>query len=47
VQQDGHAFALAPGIVTLIGKSGLRDSAVATLTVVPAVRPTSSMRPPS
>ena len=34
VQQDGHAFALAPGIVTLIGKSGLRDSAVATLTVV-------------
>jgi len=34
VQQNGQAFALAPGTVSVIGKSGLRDSAVATLTVV-------------
>jgi hypothetical protein len=34
VQQDGHALALAPGTATLIGKSGPRDSAVATLTVL-------------
>ena len=34
VQQDGQAFALAPGTATVIGKSGLRDSAVATLSVV-------------
>jgi hypothetical protein len=34
VQQDGQAFALSPGTVTVIGKSGQRDSAVATLSVV-------------
>jgi hypothetical protein len=39
VLQDGQAVAVGPGTATLIGKSGLRDSAVATLTVV-ARRPT-------
>lgn len=34
VQQDGQAFAVSPGSATVIAKSGLRDSAVATLNVV-------------
>jgi len=34
VLQDGQAVAVAPGTATIIGKSGLRDSAVATLTVL-------------
>jgi len=34
VTQDGRAFAVGAGVVTLIGKSGSSDSAVATMTVV-------------
>ncbi|HEY6854501.1 MAG TPA: right-handed parallel beta-helix repeat-containing protein, partial [Gemmatimonadales bacterium] len=34
VAQDGRAFATGPGVVTLVGKSGTRDSAVALMRVV-------------
>jgi hypothetical protein len=34
VMQDGRAIAAGAGVVTLVGKSGTRDSAVTTMTVV-------------